>query len=150
MTVVLPSTNYHPLPDTRLLWGGRISVCRRPAHAIARLLHRDMRRVYPQLADVRIDYAWSGLMSYARHEMPQIGGDGHGLWWAQAFGGHGLAPTTVAGDLLAAALVEGDRGWEAFAPFGLLDTVRPFGFVAAQARYSWLQFRDYVKQVMER
>lgn len=140
---------YRALPDTRLLWGGRISVRRRHPHAVRRLLQRDMRRVYPQLADVRIAYAWSGLMSYARHEMPQIGHDGHGLWWAQAFGGHGLAPTTVAGELLGAALAEGDEGWKAFADFGLVDSWRPLGYLGAQARYAWLQCRDRFKQVLE-
>ncbi len=140
---------YRALPDTRLLWGGRISVRRPGGRTIRRLLRRDIRRVYPQLADVRIDHAWSGLMSYARHEMPQIGHDGNGLWWAQAFGGHGLAPTTVAGELLGAALAEGDDGWTVFDEFGLVGAHRPLGYVAAQARYAWLQCRDRLKQVLE-
>lgn len=140
---------YRALPDTRLLWGGRISICRRRAGAIRRLLHHDMCRVYPQLADVRIEYAWSGLMSYARHEMPQIGHDGDGLWWAQAFGGHGLAPTTVAGELLGAALAEGDTGWKVFADFGLTRAWRPLGYAGVQARYAWLQLKDRFKQVLE-
>lgn len=133
---------YRVLADARLLWGGRISVRNRSADAVARLLRGDLARVYPQLADARIDYAWSGLMSYARHQMPQIGNDGHGLWWAQAFGGHGLAPTTAAGELVAAAIAGDDQGWRAFADFGLLNTWRPLGYVGAQASYWWLQARD--------
>lgn len=140
---------YRALPDTRLLWGGRISIRRRKSHAVGRLLRRDMRRVYPQLDDARVDYAWSGLMSYARHEMPQIGQDGQDLWWAQAFGGHGLAPTTVAGELLGAALAEGDDGWKAFSDFGLVDSWRPLGYLGAQARYSWLQLKDRFKSTLE-
>ena len=35
------------------------------------------------------------LLSYARHEMPQLGRIDEGLWLAQAFGGHGVAPTTL-------------------------------------------------------
>ncbi len=84
---------YRALPDTRLLWSGRISIRHRSAKAVQLLLTQDMLRVFPQLKGVNVDYAWSGLMSYARHQMPQIGGRGDGLWWAQAFGGHGLAPT---------------------------------------------------------
>lgn len=140
---------YRALSDTRLLWGGRISVRRRSARSVTRLLRRDMLRVYPQLADARIEYAWSGLMSYARHEMPQIGGDGNGLWWAQAFGGHGLAPTTVAGHLLAGALAGDDDTWRDFADFGLVDSLRPFGYLGAQARYSWLQLKDRFKETLE-
>ncbi|MFN7175057.1 MAG: NAD(P)/FAD-dependent oxidoreductase, partial [Thermaurantiacus tibetensis] len=78
---------YRLLPDTRLLWGGRISVRDRPPAAVERLLRRDLARVFPGLAGVRLDYAWSGLMSYARHEMPQLGQLAPGLWYAQAFGG---------------------------------------------------------------
>lgn len=141
---------YRALPDTRLLWGGRISVHDRPAAAVERLLHNDMVRVFPQLADVRIDYAWSGLMSYARHEMPQIGTDGKGLWWAQAFGGHGLAPTTVAGELLAEALSGQGERWREFAPFGLRRSWRPLGYLAAQARYSGLQWKDRFREASEK
>lgn len=133
---------YRPLPDTRLLWGGRISVRDRAPAAVQRLLYRDLLRVYPQLEGVRIEHAWSGLMSYARHEMPQIGRIDDGLWLAQAFGGHGVAPTTFAGETLAAAIAEGDDGWRRFAPYGLVPAYKPFGFLGAQASYWWLQARD--------
>lgn len=137
---------YRALPDTRILWGGRISIRDRSPAAVAALLRRDLARVYPQLGEVRIDYAWSGLMSYARHEMPQIGQLEPGLWYAQAFGGHGVATTTAAGELLARAIAEDNRDWQRFAPFGLTRTWRPFGFLGAQATYSWLQWRDQWKE----
>jgi gamma-glutamylputrescine oxidase len=137
---------YRALPDTRLLWGGRISILNRSPAAVARLLKKDIARVYPQLGDVRIDHAWSGLMSYARHEMPQLGQLLPGLWYAQAFGGHGVATTTAVGELLAAGIADGDDSWRRFAPFGLTRTWRPFGFIGAQATYSWLQARDAWKE----
>lgn len=140
---------YRALPDTRLLWGGRISIRNRSPQAVQRLLTKDLLRVFPQLQGVQIDYAWSGLMSYARHQMPQISGDGNGLWWAQAFGGHGLAPTCAAGELLAAAIAEGDDGWKQFAGYGLANTHRPLGYLAAQASYWWQQGRDCLKTRME-
>ena len=140
---------YRPLPDTRLLWGGRIDVRQRDAESIRRLLYQDMLKVFPQLRGVRIDYGWSGLMSYARHQMPQVGGDGKGLWWAQAFGGHGLAPTTVAGELLAAAIGAGDDAWKEFQRWGLTPAHRPWGLLAAQASYAWMQWRDARKDRRE-
>ena len=140
---------YRALPDTRLLWGGRISICDRAPRAVQRLLRTDLLRVFPQLQGVKIDYAWSGLMSYARHQMPQIGGDDKGLWWAQAFGGHGLAPTCAAGELLAAAIAEGDDRWTQFADYGLTSTHRPLGYLAAQASYWWQQGRDWLKTELE-
>ena len=143
---------YRPLPDTRLLWGGRISIRNRQPQAVQRLLRHDLLRVFPQLEDAKIDYAWSGLMSYARHQMPQLGrGEGAdaGLWWAQAFGGHGLAPTCAAGELLAAAIAEGDEGWTQFADYGLASVHKPFGLLAAQCNYWWQQARDGFKTRLE-
>lgn len=140
---------YRLLPDTRLLWGGRISVRDRRPAAVERLLRRDLARVFPGLADVRIDYAWSGLMSYARHEMPQLGQLASGLWYAQAFGGHGVAPTTAAGEVLAAAIANGDPAWRDFAPFGLESALKPWGFAGAQATYWWLQAKDAWKDWRE-
>ena len=126
---------YRPLPDTRLLWGGRISVFERSPAKIARLLKRDMLRVYPQLQGVEIEYAWSGLMSYARHKMPQIGRTPDGIWHAVGFGGHGVAPTTVAGELLAAAIANEDTIPPAFARFGLAPTYGRLGLAAAEFDY---------------
>lgn len=140
---------YRALPDTRLLWGGRISIRNRSPNAVQRLLTKDLLRVFPQLKGVKVDYAWSGLMSYARHQMPQIGGSGDGLWWAQAFGGHGLAPTCAAGELLASAIADGDDGWKQFAGYGLSSTHRPLGYLGAQANYWWQQGQDWLKTRLE-
>ena len=133
---------YRPLPDTRILWGGRISVRERAPEAIARLLRRDLLKVYPQLHDVRIDYAWGGLMSYARHKMPQIGRSADGVWYAVGFGGHGMAPTTVSGELLAAAIAGERPVPEAFAAFGLTPAYGTLGLAAAQLTYTAMQTRD--------
>jgi glycine/D-amino acid oxidase-like deaminating enzyme len=136
---------YRPLADQRLLWGGRISIRSRSPEQVARLLSRDLARVFPQLGPVAVESAWSGLMSYARHEMPQIGQLRPGVWYAQGFGGHGLAPTTLAGELIAGALC-GERPplLDDLAGFGLPPVYRRSGagLLAAQARYSWLQWCD--------
>lgn len=141
---------YRPLPDTRLLWGGRISILDRSPREVARLLRRDLLRVFPQLADVRIEHAWSGLMGYPVHQMPQLHQVERGLWSGQGFGGHGFATTTAAGEVLAAAIAEGDRAIDDYAPFGLESARKPLGFLGAQATYWWLQARDAAKDWAER
>ncbi|WP_144141224.1 NAD(P)/FAD-dependent oxidoreductase [Paraburkholderia sp. BCC1884] len=133
---------YRPLPDTRILWGGRISVRERAPEVIARLLRRDLLKVYPQLHDVRIEHAWGGLMSYARHKMPQIGRSADGVWYAVGFGGHGMAPTTVSGELLAAAIAGERPVPDAFAAFGLTPAYGALGLAAAQLTYTTMQTRD--------
>jgi len=141
---------YRPLPDTRLLWGGRISVRDRAPAAVERLLVRDMLKVFPQLDGIGIDYAWSGLMSYARHQMPQLGELEAGLWLAQAFGGHGVAPTTLAGELIASAIAQDDPRWRQFSDYPVVSAFKPAGYVGAQLSYWWHQFNDAHKDWRER
>lgn len=136
---------YRPLPDTRLLWGGRISVRDRSAADVARLLYRDMVKVYPQLAGVRVEHAWSGMMSYARHKMPQIGRLPDGMWYGMGFGGHGVGPTTLAGEALAAAISGDLRHVEQFAAWGLPSTGGPAGVLAAQFAYWYHELRDLMR-----
>jgi len=140
---------YRPLSDTRLLWGGRISVRDRSPRAVQRLLKRDLATVFPSLKDVRIEQAWSGLMSYARHEMPQVGTHGNGLWYAQAFGGHGLAPTCAAGEVLADAIASNEPALADYSGFGLEPVHRPFGYLAAQGTYWHNEWRDWMKSRLE-
>lgn len=136
---------YRPLPDTRLLWGGRISVRDLAPAQVARLLTRDLLRVYPQLEGVKVEHAWSGLMSYARHKMPQIGRLPEGPWYAMGFGGHGVGPTTLAGEVLAQALASGAPVPAGFSRYGLPPTMGPLGLAAAQLTYWWLQARDALR-----
>lgn len=137
---------YRALPDTRILWGGRISILDRPARPIARLLKRDLCKVYPELRDAKVDYAWGGLMSYARHEMPQIGRLPDGTWHALGFGGHGVGPTTAAGELLADAIAAGRPLPEGFADYGLDRVWGGAGMLAAQAKYNWFEFKDWLSE----
>ncbi len=134
---------YRATPARRIVWGGRINVRDAAPTEVTKMLRADMIRVYPQLEDVKIEYAWSGLMSYATHEMPQIGRTQSGLWFAQAFGGHGLAPCCVAGETLASAIAIGDLSYLELKRFGLTRTYGALGLAAAQSKYWWLQSLDW-------
>lgn len=133
---------YRILRDGRLLWGGRASAFESTSEAIARRLNRDMTRIYPQLADLRIDSAWSGLMPIARHRMPVIGPVEEGLWTAACFGGLGLVTTTLAGELLAGAIAGGDDRYRYFVPFGLPFAGGALGRAAFQMIYWRHQLED--------
>jgi len=132
---------YRPLPDTRLLWGGRISRWTDPKGLVDTMMG-DLRRVYPQLADLKAEVAWPGTMGYAVHKMPQIGQLRPGVWYSQAYGGHGMATTTMGGDLVAAAIAEGDERYKLFGPFGLIPAGGRLGTWYAQAVYWNYQARD--------
>lgn len=137
---------YRPLADTRILWGGRISILERQPHEVAQLLAADMRKVYPQLADVKVDFAWSGLMSYAQHKMPQIGQLPNGVWYAMGFGGHGVAPTTVAGELVANAIAHQHTLPAGLEHYRLPPTFGPLGLMAAQCAYWYYELRDWMRE----
>ncbi len=132
---------YRPLPEGRLLWGGRVDALGGP-RSIEAALRRDLALVFPQLADVPFAAAWTGAMGFVRHRMPVVRPLAAGLWVATGFGGHGLNTTTLAGELVASALVEGDRRWRLLDAFGLPWNGGPLGPLAAHAFYRAFQLRD--------
>ncbi len=137
---------YRPLPDGRLLWGGRIATLPIPEHRLADTMRGDMLKVYPQLADVKVELAWRGIMGYATHMMPQIGELQPGLWYNMGHGGHGLGTTTMAGELVAAGIAHGDTSYAVFAPFGLAWAWGPAGQVGVQLMYWWYQALDDIRE----
>lgn len=130
----------------RILWGGKITTRRSEPRRLGRLLRASMVSTYPQLTDLEVDIAWSGLMAYARHLMPQIGRLEAGLWHATAFGGHGLNTTAIGGQLVAEGICgESDR-YRLFAPFGLTWNGGLAGRGAVQGAYWAMQATDRIRE----
>jgi len=133
---------YRVVDGNRILWGGCITTATRDPGDLAEIMRRRVVETYPQLGDLKVAAAWSGLMSYARHLMPQIGRTPDGLWYATGFGGHGMNTTAIAGRVVAEAIAgESDR-IKLYAPFGLAWNGGPFGRIAVQATYWYLQAMD--------
>ncbi|MDY0882816.1 NAD(P)/FAD-dependent oxidoreductase [Dongia soli] len=133
---------YRVVDGGRLLWGGRITTRRSDPNNLAQLLRQEMVSTYPQLAELKVEIAWSGLMSYARHLMPQIGQLAPGIWHATAFGGHGMNTTSIGGRLIAEGIAGQSDRYRLFAPFGLEWNGGPFGLIAAQLTYWTYQLQD--------
>ncbi|RKQ72452.1 NAD(P)/FAD-dependent oxidoreductase [Oceanibaculum indicum] len=136
---------YRALPDSRILWGGRISMATNPAN-LDRLMLGDMLKVYPQLAGTKVEVAWPGTMGYTTHKMPLIGELKPGVWVNTCFGGHGMCSTTAGGETVAKAIAQGDESWKLFRPFGLSFAGGPVGPLAAQTVYWYWQLRDLMKR----
>ena len=134
---------YRVVDGDRLLWGGRITTDTREPPRLRDMMRRDILSVYPQLGDVRIDYAWPGIMGYAPHRMPQVGEIEAGLWICSAFGGHGLAQTAAGADAVAAGIAGEDDRWKLFRPFGMGWAGGPVGRIATQFVYWKLQASDW-------
>ncbi|EPE96830.1 NAD(P)/FAD-dependent oxidoreductase [Rhizobium grahamii] len=130
----------------RILWGGRITTRAASPAALARELRREMTSTYPQLKELRTELAWSGLMSYARHLMPQIGQMQPDVWHCTAFGGHGLNTTAIGGKLIAEALLGQSDRYKLFEPFGLAWAGGIAGLATAQLTYWKLQAQDWWRE----
>src|SRR5690606_30816263 len=75
---------------------------------IAAYMRPKMLKVFPQLADVRIEYQWGGMIGIGANRLPQIGRlrEHPNVYYAQAYAGHGLNATHLAGKLLGEAIAE--------------------------------------------
>jgi glycine/D-amino acid oxidase-like deaminating enzyme len=130
----------------RLLWGGRITTRAASTQALEAELRAEMVGTYPQLAGLKTELAWSGLMSYARHLMPQIGRMSPGVWYCTAFGGHGLNTTAIGGKVVAEGILGETDRYKLFEPFGLVWAGGLAGLAVAQLTYWKLQAQDFWRE----
>jgi gamma-glutamylputrescine oxidase len=128
-------SHYRVTDQERLIWSGGSTVWHgRPQRYVNSLL-REIRHTYPQLGKVRAEYAWTGAAGSTVHGMPQIGEISPGLWLLSGFGRHGLNTTAMGGELIARAIVEGDRTWQLFQPFEMIWAGGRIGRTVQQTRY---------------
>ena len=139
------SNYYRKLPDGRLLWGGLVSMFHPSQEKLKKVMMKNLLYIYPQLKGIKAEVAWGGHMGYPTHKMPQIGQLPDGTWYGQGFGGHGMTATVATGELLAKAILEKDKTYQIFAPFGLEYAGSPFGPMIAQSAYWGYQCRDWLQ-----
>ncbi|HWJ07083.1 MAG TPA: FAD-binding oxidoreductase [Steroidobacteraceae bacterium] len=90
--------------DHRLLFGGRVSYSGRDALNTANATRVRMLKVFPSLADVKVEYAWGGHVDITMSRAPDFGRLAPNVYYLQGFSGHGIALTGMAGRLLATAI----------------------------------------------
>ena len=102
---------YRLSADRRLLFGGACHYSGRDPKDIAAYMRPKMLEVFPQLAEVKIDYQWGGMIGIGANRLPQIGRlkNQPNVYYAQAYSGHGLNATHLAGKLLGEA-ISGQQG----------------------------------------
>ena len=132
---------FRPLADGRILWGAKSGFFRDPQD-LEQILLDDMLTIFPQLEGAKVAHAWSGMMGYSSHGMPQIGEIEPGLWYNAGHGCSGLTVTSMAGELIGRAIAENDLAYRALAPFGLTHTGGALGKLGAMLVYSSFIVRD--------
>lgn len=106
---------YRLSADKRLLFGGGENYTRKFPADMKTFVRKYMLRVYPQLADVRIDYAWGGTLAVTLKRMPCFGRLEKDIYYAQGYSGQGVSLTSLAGKLLAEAIAGTAERFDVFA-----------------------------------
>ncbi len=106
---------YRRTADHRLLFGGRVSYAGFDPDRIAAATRARMLKVFPQLADVKLDFAWGGNVDITLNRAPHFGRLNPDVYFLQGFSGHGVALTGVAGKMVAEAIAGQSERFDVFA-----------------------------------
>lgn len=135
---------YRLSADKRLIFGGGVIYGARDPARIESLIRPNLERTFPQLAGVKIDYAWTGNFLLTLSRLPQVGRLAPNIYYSQGCSGHGVTYTHLIGRVLAEALRGQAERFDAFAnlphypfPGGRLLRV-PFTALGAL----WYDLRD--------
>ncbi|MCP8464998.1 FAD-binding oxidoreductase [Pseudomonas sp. ZM23] len=128
---------YRLTSDNRLIFGGGVVYGARDPSNIEAIIRPKMLKVFPQLKNVKIDFAWTGNFLLTLSRLPQVGRIGDNIYYSQGCSGHGVTYTHLAGKVLAEALRGQAERFDAFAtlphypfPGGRLFQV-PFSAIGA-------------------
>ncbi|MBE0629222.1 MAG: FAD-binding oxidoreductase, partial [Burkholderia vietnamiensis] len=78
-------------PDHRMLFGGRARFATsnpRSDEKSGLILRRQMAAVFPELANVRVDYCWGGMVDMTADRLPRAG-ERDGVYYSMGYSGHG-------------------------------------------------------------
>ncbi len=106
---------YRLSADKRLIFGGGVVYGARDPADIEALVRPNLVRTFPQLRNVKIDYAWTGNFLLTLSRLPQMGRLGSNIYYSQGCSGHGVTFTHVAGRVLAEAIRGQAERFDAFA-----------------------------------
>jgi len=101
--------------DHRLLFGGRANYSGLSQFDGAEATRQRMIKVFPQLRDVKLEYAWGGEVDITLNRAPHFGRLAPNVWFLQGFSGHGLVLTGIAGKLVAEAISGTAERFDVFA-----------------------------------
>ena len=135
---------YRLSADNRLIFGGGTVYGGTTPKNIEVKIRPNMLKVFPQLKDIGIDYAWSGNFALSYSRVPQLGRLESGIYFAHGYSGHGVTGSHLFGKILAEA-IDGDvKRFDVFSNLPYL----PFpGGYALSVPYSmigswWYALRD--------
>ena len=90
--------------DFRMLFGGRASYSTLEPGNLGSFMRPRMLQVFPQLRDVKIDYAWGGSIAITSNRIPDCGRLAPHVYYAHGYSGQGVALAGLYGKLIAEAI----------------------------------------------
>jgi glycine/D-amino acid oxidase-like deaminating enzyme len=90
--------------DKRMLFGGRCNYFGTESDHIRTMMIPRLARIFPELAKLRIDYAWGGTIGVTVKRAPQLGKLSDNIYFSQGYSGHGVNVTHLAGEIMAEAV----------------------------------------------
>ncbi|MBG1231987.1 NAD(P)/FAD-dependent oxidoreductase [Aestuariivirga litoralis] len=131
---------YRRSSDHRMLFGGRASYSTLEPGNLAEYMRPRMTTVFPQLKDVKIDYAWGGFIAITSNRVPDCGRLSPTVYYAHGYSGQGVALSGLYGKLMAEAIRGQAERFDLFArikhlPFPGGPALRTPLLVAAMAYY---------------
>jgi gamma-glutamylputrescine oxidase len=101
--------------DHRLLFGGRVNYSGLSTFDAPGATRRRMVAVFPQLADVKLEYTWGGDVDITLNRAPHFGRLAPNVYFLQGFSGHGITLAGIAGKLTADAIAGTAERFDVFA-----------------------------------
>jgi gamma-glutamylputrescine oxidase len=101
--------------DRRILFGGRVSYSAMQPPHLAESMRRRMVRIFPELSEVEVEYAWGGYLDITMSRAPDFGRLSRNVFYLQGFSGHGMSLTVLAGKLVAEAVAGTAERFDVFA-----------------------------------
>ena len=101
--------------DNRLLFGGGETYGHAFPKDIKAFVRPHMLKLYPQLSDVKIDYAWGGTLAVTMKRLPYLRRLRAGLYTACGYSGQGVGTASFAGKVLAEAIIGDTARFDVFA-----------------------------------
>ena len=95
---------YRLSADNRLLFGGGTVYGGTDPKDIEAKLRGNMDKVFPELKNTRVEYAWSGNFALSFSRVPQMGRLNDNTYFAHGYSGHGVTGSHTFGRILAEAI----------------------------------------------
>ncbi len=95
---------YRRTADNRLLYGGGIGYGGQDPKNLTGVIRPNMLKTFPQLKDVKIDYAWSGNFALTLTRIPHMGKLSDTVYFSHGDSGHGVTTTHLLGKILGEAV----------------------------------------------